>query len=284
MIVYVNGDYHPHGPLIDSRDRGFLLADGVFETLLVRSGHALFLDAHIGRLNRACKALSIDFSGEPATVSRIFNGLTGQNDLRGVDAAGRITITRGHGARGLLFDPSATPTVVVSLAPLPPIKPHWQWQISSIVRPSFALTSAMKTLGYMENILAANEAASAGCDEAVMLNERGNAACGCRANLFLIMADEKGKEALLTPPIADGALPGITRATAMSLAAKAGIAVREASLTPAMLEAGFVFFTNSLHGLVAGTRGGQPYPESDMFRTLKVAYDRTCDDEEKRDE
>lgn len=281
MTVYLNGDYHDHGPLIDSRDRGFLLADGVFETLMVRSGRAIFLQAHLDRLNEACAELSIRFRGETPAFAEIFDALATQNTLQQGDAAGRITVTRGQAKRGLLFDPGAPPTVLVSVAPMPARQTHWRWHLSTIVRPSFARTSRLKTLGYLDNTLAANAAAADNCEEAVMLNEHGKAVCGSRSTLFVIMDEAKagvGASVLLTPPVSDGALPGITRATVLSLAKEAGIMVRETSLTPAMLKEGFVFFTNSLHGLVTGADAR----EHAIFRVLKAGFARACDAEEKR--
>jgi branched-subunit amino acid aminotransferase/4-amino-4-deoxychorismate lyase len=110
--------------------------------------------------------------------------------------------------------------------------------------------SRVKSLNYLDNLLAREEARHKGADEAVLLNTRGLVAEGSASNVFLV-----GSEGLLTPSIESGALPGITRATVIELAREAGIACAEGEVaTEALVQAAEAFLTNSIMGVMPLTR------------------------------
>jgi branched-chain amino acid aminotransferase len=214
---------------IDPADRGLLLADGLFETLRVYGGKAFQLEAHLARLAAGAAALGIPLSAAADIAAAVAETLT-VNEER--EASLRITLTRGSGQRGLLPPADPAPTFMIASRPFvapPPLA--MTAHIATIRRNEHSPLSRLKSLAYLDNVLALREAASAGCDEALMLNTAGRLAGGCRSNLFLVL---KGR--LVTPPVSEGVLAGIARQTIVDIAAAAGIPVSEAPLALADVE------------------------------------------------
>lgn len=242
--VWLDDGFKNTGPLIDCRDRGLLLGDGVFETLLVRGGAPAFLDAHLERMRRGLAALKIDPPKSLERAGEIFMALAERNALP-ADAAGRITVTRGAGGRGLKIDATAAATMLVTMSSAPANLERPLF-LRLVVRRRFtgSVASSIKaTGGYLDNLLAFNEALSAGADECVMLNEHGRVACAAAANIFLI--EESG--ALVTPRVAEGALPGIVRG--LIVGGDHGLPVRETEVSVDRLQHTSIFLTSSLRGL-----------------------------------
>ena len=129
--------------------------------------------------------------------------------------------------------------------------------------------SQLKSLAYLDNILALREADAAGCDEAILLNTAGRIAGGSRSNLFLVLDGT-----VTTPPPSEGLLPGIARQTVLALAAKHGIPAREAALAPADLaKASEAFLTNSLLEVLPVTRlQDRALPEGPVTAKLARLY------------
>ncbi|HYV87209.1 MAG TPA: aminotransferase class IV [Candidatus Polarisedimenticolia bacterium] len=225
---------------IDPADRGFLLADGLFETLRVYDGEAFKVEAHLARLAAGAHTLGIPMPAVAEITLAIADTLSA-NKLR--DASLRITLTRGPGQRGLLPPKDAKATLLIAPSPaaersLAPMTAH----IASIRRNEHSPLSRVKSLAYLDNILALREAAEAGFDEALLLNTAGRLAGGSRSNLFLVLDG-----ILITPPLSEGVLAGITRQAVLDLAADAGIETREMPLTMADLaRAGEALICNSL--------------------------------------
>lgn len=232
-------------PSLSPQDRGFLLGDGVFDTFGIRDGNPRDFPAHMARLRAAAAAFGIpvpftDSAAEAAVKSLI--------SLHGVaNGAGRLTISRGAGPRGLLPPDPAQPFVMLkvsatSSAPPAPLRAL----LSDVVRSSGALSSRHKTLSYIDNVEARRRAALAGCGEAVMLNERGELACASAANLFWIRGNS-----LFTPALDCGVLPGITRANILRAAPALNLRVEEGRFPQqALANASAAFVTNSVQGLV----------------------------------
>ncbi len=225
---------------IDPADRGFLLADGVFETLRVYDGKAFKLEAHLARLAAGARILGLP-KPESGKIALAVSDTLDANKLR--DASLRITLTRGPGQRGLLPPKDAKPTLLITASPvaersLAPMTAH----IAGIRRNEHSPLSQVKSLAYLDNILALREAAEAGCEEALLLNTSGRLAGGCRSNVFLVIDG-----VLATPPLGEGVLAGITRQTVLDLAGDMGIETREMPLTMADLaRAGEALICNSL--------------------------------------
>ncbi|MGB8842852.1 MAG: aminotransferase class IV [Aliidongia sp.] len=221
---------------LDPSDRGFTLGDGLFETICYTDGRARHLARHLARLRRAAEYLAIPLDWDDQAIEAGLEAVVAAAHLP--TAAIRITLSRGPAPRGLLPPAVATPTLVITAGPLAPAAPPARAIIATVTRRNQASPLArMKTLNGLDNILARREALERGADDAILLKVRGDVAEASVANLF-ILADG----VLKTPPIEDGALPGIARGV---LIERCGAI--EATLRPAdLLNAGAVFLSNSL--------------------------------------
>jgi branched-chain amino acid aminotransferase len=231
---------------IDARDRGFTLGDGVFETLSVRDGIPRHLADHLERLGRAAKLLDLPLPLEANEIPPAIAALLAANHLAHGPAALRLTLSRGVGSRGLLMPLDPKPTFVITAAAHPPVPDHLDAAIVAIRRNEGSPLSRIKSLNYLDNVLAQQEAQARGAEEGLMLNNAGRVTGFARGNLFLL----RGKT-LQTPPLTDGVLDGIVRHRLLVLAERLGLAAEEKSLERADLMAGgAVFITNSLLGVV----------------------------------
>lgn len=268
-MIWLNGE-----PLAGTRadfdltDRGLLLGDGVFDTALVIDGAPVWRAAHLRRLCDACAAIGLAVT-EGGLAQRIDGAMT-------LAAAGlaagslRVTVTRGPGPRGVAPPEQAAPTVIASraaMAALPAFQPLSLW-LSPVRRNETSVTSRIKTLAYLDNVLETGQARAAGCDEPLFLNTRGDVACSGVGNIFALSGGR-----LLTPPVSAGALPGIARAALLRLAPAAGLVAGEQTLGLADLRgADAVFVSNSLRLLAPVTRMGDArLPQSpEVFARLRA--------------
>jgi len=243
----------PDAAHVSIADRGLLLGDGVFETMLVHNGRAFDLEAHLARLETGLGVLGF---AEAVDLAKLRVDIAHYVTLENVSRAVlRVTVTRGGGPRGLAAPHAPHPTILMTLSPLPPPRetPLSLQVATSTRRNELSPVSRIKALPYLDNLIAFQEARAQGADDALMLNTRGAVACATVANLFLI---REGR--LETPPVGDGALPGVMRALVLSLAKEAGLAPAERSLYASDVgEADHVFLTNSVRGVVeAGSCNG----------------------------
>lgn len=227
------------GALIDAEracispaDHGFLLGDGVFETLRCYDGVPFALDDHLGRLEAGAAALGID--PPPRTVLAFAardvveaNGLT--------DARMRITLTSGAGPPGLLRG-QTRPTILITAQPLPPWPPTATAVISGMRRDEESSLAGIKTISLAESVLATREARDRGATDGIVLNRRGDVCEATTANVFLVRGGQ-----VETPSLASGCLAGITRDRVLRLS---GGAEREIPAT-ALHEADELFLTSS---------------------------------------
>ena len=234
-MPWLDSAWHPaawiDGPIpFEASDRGLLLADGVFDTALVLGGRMVWRAAHLRRL--VAHAGVLGFAVEPARLEAAVDGTLAT--LAGGHGALRLTLTRGPGRRGLAPPDDVRPTVLATVAPLAagtlfaPLALH----PTAIRRNETSPLSRVKSLGYGDAVLAAAEAQSAGCGDALFLNAAGLVACAGAGNLFALFGTT-----LATPPLADGVLDGITRAVLLAAAPSRGLVPSERSLAPADLEA-----------------------------------------------
>jgi branched-chain amino acid aminotransferase/4-amino-4-deoxychorismate lyase len=230
--------------MIPADDRGFTLGDGLFETLLAVDGEPRLWDAHLSRLQRGCAALALPSPDADACRAAAAQALEAAGLAVG-RAALRISWTAGSGGRGLDRPAAPAPRLVATAAPAPrpgvPVRLH----TASIRRNDGSPASRLKTLAYLDNVLARREATAAGAEEAVMLNTRGEVACAAAGNLFWLRDD-----VLSTPELSCGALDGVVRARILERAAGDGWRVLETRAGPEALQgADAVFVTNSLGGV-----------------------------------
>lgn len=270
MTFWLNGEWRDKREAIGVDDRGFLLGDGVFETILIRNGAAAFLERHIARLTKGLSVLSMD-AGLPDNLRAVITELASRNDLSDGDASLRLTITRGPGARGLAYPErhksASTRLMTMARARVADSRARLL-TVTKHRRAAAGMAAQCKTLSYVDNILAYNDAIAAGADDAVMLNADGMLACASAANIFVI-----DQESVITPPVSDGALPGIVRAVLLDEASSAGIDIREQAIEPDALRDGAVFLTNSLIGLAPAHLDGAPDARANpLFIRLDACY------------
>lgn len=192
--------------LIDPADRGFTLGDGLFETIRVQGGAAVWLDRHLARLAAGCAVLGIPMPFDDAALAGACAAVIAAEGIDG--GALRLTVSRGPGPRGVLPPPSPAPTVLVAgHAGASPQSPVTLVVARSTCRNQHSPLSRVKSLNYLDAVLARREATGQGADDAVMLNTDGRVAETTIANLFARIDG-----AWMTPPAAEGALPGIMRA------------------------------------------------------------------------
>ena len=236
-MIWLNGNFVPPEAAIDARDRGLLLGESLFETILVENTHAQFWHPHLARLKKGCALLGFDSPHDDTALGAARDALIKDNRAR---LALRLTVTGGAGGRGLEREGSAN--WIMQSFPAPPVPPFLRLHISTITRQAGHPLAEVKSGNYLDNILARQAAKRAAADEAVLLNQYGRVA-GCAAgNIYVSLGDD-----ILTPPIAEGALGGIIRQVLLG-----GEAVREAPLTQKMLQqADTLAVSNSLLGVVA---------------------------------
>ena len=272
-IVWVDGRRLPsEGAHISARDRGFTLADGVFETMKARSGTVFRLARHLSRLERSLRALSIPV---PAELREWVEAAL--DAAHSPDASVRLTVTRGVAPGGVTAPLDPTPTVVVTVAP-PPVfgsavyDAGLRARVAAGRRNEFSMTAGLKTLAYTDSVAALIEARNAGADEVLFLATRDHCSEASTSNLFAVI---NGR--LTTPPTSCAALPGITRAAVIELAGQMGRPVDERSFDLGELEgATEAFLTSSLRGIapmveVEGTPLGDGTP-GPMTRHVATAY------------
>lgn len=206
MIVWLNGTMLPVAEArIDPSDRGFLLGDGLFETMAAHNGAVPELARHYARLRAGALLLRLRVPVDELTLARAIVAVLDANKLR--EAALRLTLTRGPGPRGLLPPANPAPTLLLTAAPLLPYGGPLRLVTSTIRRDEESPLSTIKSLNYLPNVLARLEAAERGADDALLLNRAGRVAETSAATLFVFL---NGK--WITPPVSEGALPGIRRA------------------------------------------------------------------------
>ncbi|PVE23958.1 class IV aminotransferase [Microvirga sp. KLBC 81] len=242
----------------DLRDRGLLLGDGLFETLVVTNGRAFMLDAHLDRLLAGAAALNIPVDRE--SLRRPVDDLAAALPDGGII---RLTLTRGVGPRGLRPPIDQQPTIFAAAsAPWSPTPAAAEVRLvtTRIRRNPSSPTSRYKTLAYLDNVLALQDALDRGADDALLLAAGGQVACTSAGNIFIIEG-----ERLLTPSLDNGVLPGITRALVLNvLALELGLIPQEVNLSKdSLFQADAVFLTNSVALVAHATElDGKPLSRS----------------------
>ena len=257
-------------------DHGLLYGDGIFEGLRVYSGKVFKLREHLDRLYEGARSIKLEVPYNRDELAGHVEATVRANQK--VNGYIRLVVTRGTGSLGI--DPRKTgdPQVIIivdDIALYPPELYAGGMEIitAATVRTApNALNPRVKSLNYLNNILAKMEAIQAGCQEAIMLNHKGEVAECTADNLFLVK-----RGVLRTPPPDAGILEGITRGTVMELAAAAGIPVQEVALTRHdVYIADEVFLTGTGAEIIAVTKvdgrpigAGKPGP---MTRQLRERF------------
>jgi branched-chain amino acid aminotransferase len=283
-MVWVNGERMASDAMhLSALDRGFTLADGVFETMLVRRGVIFRLERHLQRLRDGARVLRI---GLPYTIeseleeaARTAAGASGK-----AAAAVRLTVSRGPGAHGLAPRDVATGTVVITADALPAFPAAlYEHGLSALTasarRDERALTSGVKTLAYTEAIASLGRARDEGADEVIFLDTEDHVSEASASNIFIVSG-----AALVTPPLSCGVLPGITREAIIELAATLGVQMMERPVSPSELSgADEAFLTSSLRGIAPLVRvDGRAIASGSVgqvTRELSAAYSELVESE-----
>jgi branched-chain amino acid aminotransferase len=244
-IVYLNGTLIPRsGAKISAFDHGFLYGYGLFETMRAYNGRIFLLSRHLKRLSESARALGMGEALADIDLEQACMDTLKANNLK--EARLRLTVTRGE-AGPFPGREGGVATVLVAASAYTPLpdaayEKGYKALVSSFRRDSQSLLSGLKSTGYLLSVLAKKEAESAGVDEALLLNERGAVSEGSISNVFFVRQGE-----LVTPLVASGILPGITRGVVLELAAGSKIRAVEADIgvsdIPRFDEA---FLTNSV--------------------------------------
>ena len=231
MKIFIDGKYHSERDAkISVFDHGLLYGDGIFEGIRAYNGRVFKLKEHIDRLFCSAKAILLELPMSHAQLMKATVETCRKNKLR--DAYIRLIVTRGVGTLGLNPRTCKKPSVIIIAGSIQLYPPEFYAKgLTIITVPTTrnlhsALNPAIKSLNYLNNILAKIEANNGGCEEAVMLNAEGFVAECTGDNLFIVKNGE-----MFTPPLSAGALYGITRQTVIELAQLAGLKVSEPNLT-----------------------------------------------------
>jgi branched-chain amino acid aminotransferase len=227
LTAYVNGEYVAGGDAsVSIFDHGFMYGDGVFEGMRLFDGGLFRPRDHLARLGRSARSVGLEPPDVEALL-QIICEVVRRSDLR--DAHIRPIVTRGPGGPGIDPRSCSEPSLIVSAYPFPPFlgsKPI-RLMTSAIARKApRSLGAHVKSLNYLDGIMAKQQAIACGMDDALMLDGTGAVAESTGANVFMIRDGE-----LLTPTTR-AALPGITRRTVLEIAREEGIPAAEVELFP----------------------------------------------------
>ncbi len=231
-LCWMNGSILPASEArLPVLDHGLLYGDGVFEGIRFYYGRPFRLDAHLARLARSARAIALDLPLERPVLAAAVDAL--------IDALGagegylRLVVTRGVGALGISPASCQAPNVFIIAAPLQLVDEATRALGARVIvastrrLPLDGLDPRIKSLNYLNHVLARIEAQNAGADEAILLNAAGRVAEGSADNVFI---EHEG--VLYTPPVCEGALAGVTRALILELAEERGLPCREQPLAP----------------------------------------------------
>jgi len=229
--IYISGKlYDKADAKISVYDHGLLYGDGVFEGLRVYGGKVFRLEQHLRRLWESAHSIWLQIPMTQAALTQAVNDTVRVNDID--DGYIRLVVTRGAGTLGIDPNRTSDPQVII-IADRIELYPQEYYEkgleivsVSVLRNHPAALNPRIKSLNYLNNVLAKIEGLKAGCIEALMLNHKGEVAECTGDNIFLVRDG-----ALYTPPLDAGILGGITREVVIELAEQAGIAVHQVALT-----------------------------------------------------
>lgn len=237
MIFWMGGALLPADEArIDPADRGYTLGDGVFETVRLTLGQPAHIHRHLQRLRHGADLLEIPLSWSDEALTAAFVATAAANGVE--NGAARLTLSRGPAPRGVLPPATSCPTVLITAASMAASPRGVRAIICTVTRRNeLSPLSRIKSLNYLDGVFARMEASRRDADDALLLNTRGMIAEATAANVVVL---HQGR--LATPPLADGALPGILRGLLMERAGMIEAPQRPESL----YQAEAVFLSSSL--------------------------------------
>ena len=226
-------------------DRGFLYGDGLFETMRAYWGEVFRLENHLDRLSRSAKEIEIPFSYTRKELKNIIKRILKINSLS--EAYVRITLSRGVSEPGLISKCKSPATLVIMAREFKPPSPSeyrkgWRATIVETRQNQASPVSRLKSLNFLNNILARKEAEAKGVNEGILLNTLGDVAEASTSNIFLVK-----RGIVITPREESGLLPGITRGVVLELATTLGLKAHKGKISlDDLMGAEEAFLTNSL--------------------------------------
>ena len=231
MNIYIDGKFYGEDEAnISVLDHGLLYGDGIFEGIRAYNGRVFKLKEHLDRLFCSAKAILLTLPMTHAELTKAVVLTCRRNKVR--DGYIRLVVTRGVGTLGLNPYRCKHPTVIIIAGKIQLYPPElYERGMAVVTVPTVrnlhsAVNPAIKSLNYLNNILAKIEAINAGCEEAVLLNAAGFVSECTGDNLFIVKEGH-----LMTPPLCAGALYGITRRVVMEIAEESGLKASEPNLT-----------------------------------------------------
>lgn len=227
-MFYLNGNYlNDPANAINIADRGFLLGDGVFTTIKAQNGSLIHFEKHMERLKHDTEKIYLKCNLNKNKLHEICLNILKSNNLEKNPAIIRITYTRGVSGRGINISEESNPTLLIravpyndSMALFPRIC------TTTIQKNEKSIISGIKSLNYLESILARHEAINKGYDDGIMFNTQSNITECSVANIFFINKNDE----IITPPISDGILPGIVRSEILKICKGINIPIFEESI------------------------------------------------------
>ena len=231
LTIFLDGKFVPEADAkVSVFDHGLLYGDGIFEGIRFYNGRVFRLEEHLERLWDSARSICLEIPMSRGEMTEALLETVRQNGL--TEGYIRLIVTRGVGNLGLNPVQCKRPSVII-IATTIALYPKEMYENGLTVvtcatrrTNSAALNPAVKSLNYLNNVMARIEANLAGADEALMLNDAGNVAECTADNVFII---KRGQ--IFTPPIAAGALRGITRSVVFDIAAELGLKVTETDIT-----------------------------------------------------
>lgn len=244
-------------------DHGVTVGDGIFESMRVTKYGVFALLRHLARLKFSAAAIAIDVPADQEiryAINQVVNKLKQQNIT---DARLRLTLTSGAGPAGLIRGDN--PNWFLAAAPLNAPAGDVKISTSRVVRNEYSVIAGLKTLSYLENVMALNEAKAAGFDEALILNTKFQVAEAATCNLVFEIANQ-----LVTPNLASGALQGVTREIAIERFGVVESVIDQANL--AQITGAAVL--SSIRGVQFISQIDQtPIPRSSKINDLRIQYE-----------
>ena len=246
MKVFVNGSFvNLSRAKISVFDRGFLYGDGLFETMRAYRGEVFRLGDHLDRLFRSAKEIELSFSYTRKELENIIKRILKINNLS--EAYIRLTLSRGVSEPGLISKSKSSATLVIMGRKFKPLshseyRRGWRATIVKTRQNQASPLSRLKSLNFLNNILARREAKAKRVDEGILLNTLGDVTEASTGNIFLVK-----RGILITPPEESGLLPGITRGVILELATSLGLKAYQRKISlKELMGADEAFLTNSL--------------------------------------
>jgi len=270
MTIYINGHlYADFEAKISVTDHAVLYGDGIYEGIRVYDGYAFALDAHLERLIRSASAVGLT-PPSPDIVTSAIRETLADNNL--TSAYVRIIYTRGSGGMGPSPSSCNSPSLIVITQDTPPLHGLGTSGIRTIIshRRRSAIdanTHEIKSLNYLDSVLALAEAQAANANDAIMLDPNGYVAEAAVSNIFMIDND-----VLYTPSLDGPILAGITRATTIEIALKMGIRTYETKITPTFLLTAKGAFTTGTHAEITriSSVGNREYTDDKAIKTITM--------------